>query len=199
MACTSIPFLTIGALHVLAGASAAAKLPTGATMAFVTRSLTTVQTAVFQFASALDLNTQQAACNHSLKANHNLLLPKRVDKDTWTDGNRSVLVDLLPFVCNQFNGLKSFKSLIHFSVVYHSGAINTFLSLVWIKYTCKVTEHCPKRKSKFRANVFLIGLFLLQCRQTHRRSLFVNAMSLFQKCFSCNNIFVDAYDADEVV
>lgn len=76
---TFIALLTIGALHVMAGAPTAAKLATSATVVFT---LTAVQTAVFQFAFALDLNTKQVACYHSLKAHHNLLLPKRIDKDT---------------------------------------------------------------------------------------------------------------------
>lgn len=80
--CAPIPLLTFGALDVLAGPPAAAELPTDATVVFKTRSLVTVQTAILQFASALDLNAQQAACNHSLKAHHNLLLPQRIDKNT---------------------------------------------------------------------------------------------------------------------
>ena len=77
------PLLTVGALHVHVGAPTAAPLPAIPTVAFKTRSWAAIQTAVLQLPSALDLHPHQPACDHSLKAHHNLPLPQRVHKHTW--------------------------------------------------------------------------------------------------------------------
>lgn len=74
--------LTVGALHVEAGAPTAAPLPAIPTVAFKTGSRAAIQTAVLQLPSALDLDSHQPACDHSLKAHHDLLFPERVHKHT---------------------------------------------------------------------------------------------------------------------
>lgn len=73
-------FLTVGALQVMAEAPRAAPLLT--TVRVETRSRAAVQTAVLQLPSALDLDSQESAGNHSLKANHNLLFSEWVHKHT---------------------------------------------------------------------------------------------------------------------
>lgn len=73
---------TISALHVQAGAPTAAPLSPIPTVAVQSRPRAAVQTAVFQFPSALDLDPHQPACNHSLEAHHHLLFPQRVHKHT---------------------------------------------------------------------------------------------------------------------
>ncbi len=74
--------LTVGALHVEAGAPTAAPFPAIPTVAFETGSRAAIQTAVLQLPSALDLDSHQPARNHRLKAHHDLLFPERVHKHT---------------------------------------------------------------------------------------------------------------------
>ena len=74
--------LTVGTFRVEVGAPAAAPLPAAPTLTFQPGTGTAVQTAL-RFPSALDLNTQQPACDGGLKAHHHLLFPKRVDKHPW--------------------------------------------------------------------------------------------------------------------